>query len=389
MLMIRRIVQAPPSEPGFEFPPEIEEYLVGFLSNDPYSLKACALVCRAWLAASRTHLFRNVTIENAQMYRRFEEMVVNSPMVRKYARTVCIHRQIRDRELTLPWLDDNLSPRLLSQLTRLETFELKFEGQKLNMVSFRNPAFTSVTDLSISRCTISTEVLFTLICAFPSLKNLRIGWCLAWSSGRDDPLYLMHKPKLERLFLHLDDIPSRNCGRETLLSLLIDRGCLEFLRQLEIAVSRGNAVEVGKFIHHIGHQLEDLRIQYVNRFGYDDTDLTILLDNISLAENLNMKRLVFGNPVHPATRTLLSCAIPSHVRTIWFTFRLDYMEGITPSEPELLEQALNTPSMSHIKEVRFVLVVDSGRIESVEKVYQKAYPSLYERGILRVDCMSR
>lgn len=52
-------------------PPEIDDYIMStLLSYDPNSLKTCALVCRASLAASRVYLFCDVTIENEDMYLR-------------------------------------------------------------------------------------------------------------------------------------------------------------------------------------------------------------------------------------------------------------------------------------------------------------------------------
>src|ERR1700722_9094745 len=39
------------------FPPELIEYTIDYLHDSPSTLRACACVCRAWVAPSRFHLF--------------------------------------------------------------------------------------------------------------------------------------------------------------------------------------------------------------------------------------------------------------------------------------------------------------------------------------------
>ncbi|KAG7447428.1 uncharacterized protein BT62DRAFT_892499 [Guyanagaster necrorhizus] len=42
---------------GPRFPPELCDRFIDFLHDDRKALKECSLVCRAWIPASRFHLF--------------------------------------------------------------------------------------------------------------------------------------------------------------------------------------------------------------------------------------------------------------------------------------------------------------------------------------------
>ncbi|THH17081.1 hypothetical protein EUX98_g9194 [Antrodiella citrinella] len=70
--------------------PDLDDHLMCSLANDPNALKACALVCRAWLAASRVYLFRHVTVQvdNKNMLRRFSKIIQQSPVITDFVRTL-------------------------------------------------------------------------------------------------------------------------------------------------------------------------------------------------------------------------------------------------------------------------------------------------------------
>ncbi|KAJ7062298.1 hypothetical protein C8F01DRAFT_1252123 [Mycena amicta] len=48
-------------------PPELTDHTLDFLHDDLPSLRTCSLVCRAWVPASRFHLFQNVTLRRKWM----------------------------------------------------------------------------------------------------------------------------------------------------------------------------------------------------------------------------------------------------------------------------------------------------------------------------------
>lgn len=48
---------------GPRFPPELSDAVIDFLHDDKKTLRECALVCKAWVATSRLHLFQEITLQ--------------------------------------------------------------------------------------------------------------------------------------------------------------------------------------------------------------------------------------------------------------------------------------------------------------------------------------
>ncbi|THH21314.1 hypothetical protein EUX98_g8406 [Antrodiella citrinella] len=377
----RRVIEA-----TVVFPPELDDYLMNIMSKDPNSLKTCALVCRAWLAASRVYLFRDVTIENEDMFLRFEDVVVHSPMIQDRVRTLRIDRSGRRFEMTFPWINNNLSLTLPTQLTLLEAFEMHTVQEKhWKPETFHNLSqFTTVTRLSVLHCGFSTDELFGIVSAFPALSELRISHFIElFSGGRKQPVPMIHKPKLESLVLHCSDIPARDFGTENLLDFLTSRGCVVSLKRLDIEMSRRNVVKVGAFVRRLGPPLKELQLRFVGRFGYHDGDLPNLLDNVNLTEHVNLKQLTLEHPAHPATRTLLARIASPTIRVIEFYFQLFDVKTIIDIAPDL-ERALTAPHLERLAEVRFAIEWATENVKAVEETCRNAFPELHQRKILRV-----
>ncbi|KAH8103814.1 hypothetical protein BXZ70DRAFT_922887 [Cristinia sonorae] len=377
----------PPLEKGRVTPPEIDDYIMATIyeRKDLQSLRVCGLVCRAWLAASRVYLFRDVTIVNEEMFMRFAEVVLASPIIREYVRNLRIDRSDRKYELTFPWVNNHLSKILPNQLTGLRSFELNTVKEKWKTETFKNlSGFTTVTQLSIIHCSFSPDELFAVISAFPALKDLRVINFNPVYHGRDEPVVFVNKPTPERLTLHCDDIPKRSRDRNSLIDDLLECGSARTIKALDIEVSRANAGEVGRLLRTLGANLEELQLRFVRRYGYYEEDLQSLLDNIDLAENVGLKHLTLPDPAHPATRTFLSRISSSHIRTVTFAFNLYETKAIAKANPELLSRSFASANLARLAEVRFLMAWDPSKVDGVEAAIQNAYPDLHKSGILRV-----
>ncbi|KAJ7669188.1 hypothetical protein DFH06DRAFT_1180240 [Mycena polygramma] len=81
------------------YPPSLHVYTIGFLHDDKTTLLACSLVCRAWSAASRYHLFQNATLDITRAnFPRFCELLAHQ-RVRSFIGR--LHMRSEDN-LTLP-----------------------------------------------------------------------------------------------------------------------------------------------------------------------------------------------------------------------------------------------------------------------------------------------
>ncbi|THH26985.1 hypothetical protein EUX98_g7211 [Antrodiella citrinella] len=377
-----------------DLPPELDAYLMDLLAYNSNALKSCALVSKAWLAASRVCLFRDITVESETMFLRFEEVLITSPMIGDCVRTL----RFRGRELSAPLVQCCLSRTLPVPLSRLEAFEFRFVQDSWKPQSLKDLAkFTTITRISLVECSLYTEELFGIISAFPFLKDLRVA-DIDESVGEIEAVEKPHNPKLERLLMHCSAIPTRRYGRESLIDFLISKGSLESLRVLDVGISMYNMRSMGKLIRTLGPQLEELHIGFVSPFGRSDTDLssepfsltqpfcaaytcheTDMLESIDLTQSVNLQRLVLSRPAHPLTRDLLSRVVSPHVHTI--EFGPDFIGADT----QQLEETLCAPNFSQLAEVCFVTKYNPNKREDVVKSkYQLAFPRLHERGILQV-----
>ncbi|KAI0702351.1 hypothetical protein C8T65DRAFT_655505, partial [Cerioporus squamosus] len=153
---------------GVAFPTEITEAILDNLNDDQSSLKACALVCSAWLASTRPRLFHKCTITTKERTRR----------LRPHIRHLDINRgQNRDN-----WIDLADVESLLSALPSLRS--LSISKISLDVPSGRNaeplgppPKLGALDELSIKSSNLSTyqfETLFRLLSLFTEIHRVEL-----------------------------------------------------------------------------------------------------------------------------------------------------------------------------------------------------------------------
>src|SRR5271156_4226647 len=75
--------------PRLVLPPELIEYTIDYLHDSPSALRACARVCRDWVAPSRFHLFyrREITPTRTSLRTcKLLEFLQGSPHIACYIR---------------------------------------------------------------------------------------------------------------------------------------------------------------------------------------------------------------------------------------------------------------------------------------------------------------
>src|SRR5277367_3583084 len=79
--------------PRLVLPPELIEYTIDYLHDSPSALRACACVCRDWLAPTRFHLFyrREITPDRFPatvplQIRQLLQFLQGSPDIARYIR---------------------------------------------------------------------------------------------------------------------------------------------------------------------------------------------------------------------------------------------------------------------------------------------------------------
>ncbi|KAI0924174.1 hypothetical protein AcW2_005127 [Taiwanofungus camphoratus] len=67
-------------------PPEICDYILDYLWDDPRTLRACSLTCRAWLPTTRLHLFHSMHLSEPEQRRRVETLLKGRSNTGEYIR---------------------------------------------------------------------------------------------------------------------------------------------------------------------------------------------------------------------------------------------------------------------------------------------------------------
>jgi hypothetical protein len=113
-------------KPGRQLPPEVIANIIDYLHDSPSDLRACALVCRSWVAPSRFHLFQRISVCR-YVYTRcriLHRTIERSPYVALYIREFCFSANSRwVNAFILSRLKKRL-PLLLRSLTRLRKLKI-------------------------------------------------------------------------------------------------------------------------------------------------------------------------------------------------------------------------------------------------------------------------
>ncbi|CAL1715521.1 unnamed protein product [Somion occarium] len=373
---------------GRELPPELDEYLMNFLANDPGSLRACALTCRAWLVASREILYQDVTIENEQQFERFEETITMSPYIQECVRILRIDRSRRKYELNYSWVNNKLSPILPKQLKKLHTLELKHLEERWKSNSFDNLSlFTSVTRLSLISCGMSPTELYGLIGAFPSLQHLYLEHFIELFTDhlRSDASPPRSPLRLTRLTIFAEDLP--HTKDEDFFDWVLSTETRHTLRDLKLVIGKRDIDQRACLLKAVGSNLEHLELKFVRRFGRYHEDVP---DRINLGANTGLKSLILPNPVHHVVCPLLSQLASPELQRVTFRIRLYELKDIDKIDHKQVIRVLSEPNLERIQEVCFLY---AGRF-AYEDVYwrlKESYLELEKNGVLcvRQDCERR
>ncbi|EMD31054.1 hypothetical protein CERSUDRAFT_120173 [Gelatoporia subvermispora B] len=147
-------------------PPEITDRVIDFLHYDISTLRRCALVCRAWLPASRFHLFQCAYVTSRDGWGH-----PDSPFLH-----FCPHLApfVREVVLSTPSWRDGGVDHVLSVLQELHTVK-RLVLLDWNIVSFvpkDTSAFAHITELTTSDFAVGSLAGF--IAHFPRLEVLKL-----------------------------------------------------------------------------------------------------------------------------------------------------------------------------------------------------------------------
>jgi hypothetical protein len=114
-------------------PPELIEHIIDYLYNSPEDLRSCALVCKAWVATCRFHLFHKISLHHEPFlppYRRLQSVIQRSPHVAFCVRELYFSpsRPLEDSERVEL---NTILPQIFRSFTRLRKLELLLSWNEL------------------------------------------------------------------------------------------------------------------------------------------------------------------------------------------------------------------------------------------------------------------
>ena len=201
-----------------EFPQELCNHIFETLRNDSLSLKQCSLVCKAWLHATRTHLFRRVILTPKNIDP-FTYLIIDSRST--------IHPHVREVELRRVdcldrWIIFNFTP----TLTHLHMRDMTFN------------AFADILDI---------------ICFFPYLQSVALDESTVESSSVEKSTRIRVKNKV--LPSSVNSVRCRGgqgCLRALMLWLLHHNNVPK-LANLDVGpIEEEITFEVGKYLTFAG-----------------------------------------------------------------------------------------------------------------------------------------
>ena len=212
-----------------DFPQELSDHVFEILRNDSSSLKHCSLVCRAWLHATRSHLFRQVILTPNNIVP-FTFLIIDSRST--------VHSHVRKLELRRI----NYSAGLLANFT-----------STLTHLHLRDMSFNTVIDI------------LDIICSLPYLQSVALDE-LTVETGFENLLAHIQKKILPPT---VNSVRCRggSCVR-TFLLWLLHHNSIPKLSGLDVGpIKEESTFEIGKYIASAGPAVKHLSLSF--DFGHN------------------------------------------------------------------------------------------------------------------------
>jgi len=254
---------------GLEFPQELSDYIFETLGSDSSSLKNCSLVCRAWLYATRTHLFRHVILTPKNIAS-FKLLIADSPST--------VHSHIRKLELVrIDCLNRQVISNFTSTLTHLHLRDMAFN------------AFIDILDI---------------ICSFSYLRSVALDGITVETSSIGKSAHIQNKV----LPSSVNSVRYRGGHLRTFLSWLLHHTNVPKIARLYIGpIDQGNIFEVGKYLRSVGPALRHLSVSFdighnthhSCTFQNHDSQTMLTTEHLEVSSIARHYRKIFGFNVCP------------------------------------------------------------------------------------------
>jgi len=336
-------------------PPELSDYIVDYLHDDPRSLAACCLTCRDWLPSARYHLFSSIVLHSAQSCEAFARLLEPSPHLGFYVRELNLTKLGAKTQVGSPKAEKHL-PSIMTRLQLVQTLGVSL----LDMGNFVDSSVefcTSVTELQIQYCAFASfEDFLQTFSSLPRLENLTlrgVSWTSRHLEPRPRPATI---PKLRTLVL----------GRDLDLSTLVEFILLgshhnDITNLSACCTSDEDASSIGALLEVQGAFLKHLDIEWNPcRTGVNAVFLPNILpvQQCTNLETLSLRCAISDDISIPWVTSLLSDIQSNHITNIAIEIRL--LGSLDALDWTSMVQILCESKYRHLQSINFKVAVWSG-----------------------------
>ncbi|KAF9817805.1 hypothetical protein IEO21_03147 [Rhodonia placenta] len=379
-------------------PPELFDEAIDHLWDDPTTLRACSLTCRAFVPTARLHIFRTIRIQGAGHCDRFRALLATAPGIACCVRRLTICAAYKGVDAEGRALEDdawvNTIAAVLPQLTRITT---------LGIARVRWNALLAETQCAFAELFRQVQTLFLFevrflasgdvldfLSAFPVLTPLPL--------AIQHPGYMEARKEQERMqlsYLFLDPKSSPTLVTEWLLRHPSE----QHLRSIQLCWREiDNMKGVGDLLHASGASLERLSIE----FPAGVPEEAVLKNQISLVHNTGLRSVHFGglkvavartflsNHLFPWVTAMLSQIRSTHLQEIIFELELNTVRDLLSLDWARIDRDLSREEFKGLTVIFYVSCNDTiiGKaVKDVQKGISDCLPGFRERGTLCVSCI--
>ncbi|GLB44326.1 hypothetical protein LshimejAT787_1602560 [Lyophyllum shimeji] len=255
---------------GAMLPHELIDIIIDHLHDDRVALANCSMVCKAWLASSRFHLFSDILLSP-----RYCDDILSLPPPSIYT--------VPARRLMLT--DKDFLPPGIEKFSSVRAFYLRASSPDADMLSRIPVIFPRITTLELNCVAFdSLGDLIQLVCSPPCLETLSLFMC-TWKQEWEQPPANIHlSPRLHTLNILTINV-------HLLLDWLTSLPSLPPLTTLRIySISEPDIPLLGDMLRTLGASLQHLTLDLRD---HDRADL--LPDHIDIGHNTNLRSFTLIN----------------------------------------------------------------------------------------------
>ncbi|KAF8532439.1 hypothetical protein JB92DRAFT_3103902 [Gautieria morchelliformis] len=164
-------------------PGELIDQVIDHLHDDPPSLRACCITCRAWVPSARFHIFHDIVL-SAEHADALAVLLETSPHISPLVRSLTINGHLDKMHKGLDYYLEAVIPAIAPKLTRLKTLRVErvtLAKQHPKVLSALIHNFSTLQELHISVVLFNRfRDLAALIVAHPFLECLDLG-AILWN----------------------------------------------------------------------------------------------------------------------------------------------------------------------------------------------------------------